>query len=95
MRIGGEAPGRRAHSSGRFGNHGVRPGHRPLGSNSANPRQISASVSNSGLIEAEGGSLSLQGGLTNLSGSTLTGGSYKVDAGSTLGQSSRTRSVRS
>ena len=34
---------------------------------------VAASVTNSGLIDAHGGSLSLQGGLTNLSGTTLTG----------------------
>ena len=45
---------------------------------------VAASVTNSGLIDAHGGSLSLQGGLTNLSGTTLTGGTYQVDAGSTL-----------
>jgi hypothetical protein len=35
MRIAAKAPGRRAHSSERFGNHGVRPGHHHLGSSSA------------------------------------------------------------
>ena len=37
MGIGGEAPGRRAHSSQRLGSHGWRSGHRHLGSSSADP----------------------------------------------------------
>jgi hypothetical protein len=38
MRIGGEAPGRRAHSSQRLGSHGLSSGHHHLGSSSAAPR---------------------------------------------------------
>lgn len=45
---------------------------------------VATAVTNSGLIEATGGSLSLQGGLANLSGTTLTGGHYQVDPSSTL-----------
>jgi hypothetical protein len=47
MGIGGEAPGRRAHSSQRLGSHGWRSGHRHLGLSSADPcrgRQGSCSV---------------------------------------------------
>ena len=38
MRIGGEAPGWRAHSSQRLGSHGLSSGHHHLGSSSAAPR---------------------------------------------------------
>jgi hypothetical protein len=37
MRIGGEAPGRRAHPAQRHGSRGFTSGHRHLGSSSADP----------------------------------------------------------
>lgn len=46
--------------------------------------QIHAPVDNGGIIVVKTGTLSFAGGLANLSGTTLTGGTYEVDAGATL-----------
>ena len=46
--------------------------------------KIYAPVDNSGIILVKSGALSFAGGLTNLAGTTLTGGSYEADAGATL-----------
>lgn len=46
--------------------------------------KIDVPVDNGGIIVVKSGTLSFAGGLANLSGTTLTGGTYEVDAGATL-----------